>query len=60
MLQKNLLYTAITRGKKLVVVVGTKKALGMAVRRADSGQRHTTLKKRLQAASCVSNPELPR
>jgi exodeoxyribonuclease V alpha subunit len=50
MLQRNLLYTAITRGKKLVVVVGTKKALGMAVRRADTGQRHTTLKKRLQEA----------
>ena len=50
MLQRNLLYTAITRGKKLVVVVGTKKALGMAVRRADTGRRHTTLKKRLQEA----------
>lgn len=49
MLQRNLLYTAITRGKKLVVLVGTKKALGMAVRRADTGQRHTTLQKRLQA-----------
>jgi exodeoxyribonuclease V alpha subunit len=50
MLQRNLLYTAITRGKKLVVLVGTKKALGMAVRRADTGQRHTTLRKRLQEA----------
>jgi exodeoxyribonuclease V alpha subunit len=50
MLQRNLLYTAITRGKKLVVLVRTKKALGMAVRRADTGQRHTTLKKRLQEA----------
>ena len=37
-------------GKKLVVLVGTKKALGMAVRRADTGQRNTTLRKRLQAA----------
>ena len=50
MLQRNLLYTAITRGKKLVVVVGTKKALGMAVRRAETGQRHTTLRKRLLVA----------
>jgi exodeoxyribonuclease V alpha subunit len=49
MLQRNLLYTAITRGKKLVVLVGTKKALGMAVRRADTSRRHTTLRKRLQA-----------
>ena len=30
MLQRNLLYMAVTRGKKLVVVVGTKKALGMS------------------------------
>jgi len=31
MLQRNLLYTAVTRGKRLVILVGTKKALGMAV-----------------------------
>jgi len=48
MLQRNLLYTAVTRGKKLVVLVGTKKALGMAVRRVDTGQRYTALKKRLE------------
>jgi exodeoxyribonuclease V alpha subunit len=50
MLQRNLLYTAVTRGKKLVVLVGTKKALAIAVRRADTGQRQTTLRKRLQEA----------
>jgi exodeoxyribonuclease V alpha subunit len=48
MLQRNLLYTAVTRGKKLVVLVGSKKALGMAVRRVDSGQRYSALRKRLQ------------
>ena len=48
MLQRNLLYTAVTRGKKLVVLVGTKKALGMAVRRQDTSQRFTALKGRLQ------------
>jgi exodeoxyribonuclease V alpha subunit len=48
MLQRKLLYTAVTRGKRLVVVVGSKKALSMAIRRADTGQRHTALKKRLQ------------
>jgi exodeoxyribonuclease V alpha subunit len=48
MLQRNLLYTAVTRGKKLVVLVGTKKALGMAVRRQDASQRCTALRKRLQ------------
>ena len=48
MLQRNLLYTAVTRGKKLVVLVGTKKALSMAVRRQDTGQRYTALRRRLQ------------
>jgi len=48
MLQRNLLYTAVTRDKKLVVVVGTKKALGMAVRRQGTSRRYTALKKRLQ------------
>ena len=51
MLQRNLLYTAVTRGKKLVVLVGTKKALGMAVRRQDTSQRFTALRKRLREAS---------
>ena len=44
MLQRNLLYTAVTRGKKLVVLVGTKKALGMAVCRQDTEQRYTALR----------------
>jgi exodeoxyribonuclease V alpha subunit len=48
MLQRNLLYTAITRGKKLVVLVGSKKALSMAVRRQDTGQRFTALRGRLE------------
>ena len=48
MLQRNLLYTAVTRGRKLVVLVGTKKALSMAVRRADTRKRYTALRRRLQ------------
>src|SRR5882757_9244460 len=48
MLQRNLLYTAITRGKKLVVLVGTKKALAMAVRRQETKFRYTTLQRRLR------------
>ena len=48
MLQRNLLYTAVTKGKKLVVLVGTKKALVMAVRRQDTSQRYTALWKRLE------------
>lgn len=47
MLQRNLLYTAVTRGKRLVVMVGTSKAFGMAVRRAEVGQRYTALYQRL-------------
>ncbi len=39
MLQRNLFYTGVTRGKKLVVVVGTRKALEMAVQRQDMSQR---------------------
>ena len=48
MLQRNLLYTAVTRGKRLVVLVGTKKALGLAVQRQDTSRRYTALRKRLQ------------
>jgi exodeoxyribonuclease V alpha subunit len=47
MLQRNLLYTAVTRGKKLVVLVGAKKAIWIAVKRLDSTQRITTLRDRL-------------
>ena len=47
MLQRNLLYTAVTRGKKLVVLVGTPKALALAVRRRDTAQRYTALRRRL-------------
>ncbi len=51
MLQRNLLYTGITRGRKLVIIVGTRKALSIAVRRLQSGERITTLKERLIAAT---------
>lgn len=49
MLQRSLLYTAVTRAKKFVVLVGTKKAMGMAVSHADARERVTTLKERLQS-----------
>ena len=48
MLQRNLLYTAITRARELAVLVGTRKALGIAVRTADTAERHTALAERLQ------------
>jgi exodeoxyribonuclease V alpha subunit len=50
MLQRSLLYTAVTRGKKLVVLVGTRKALGIAVRNAEVAQRCTRLGQRLAKA----------
>jgi exodeoxyribonuclease V alpha subunit len=43
MLFRNLLYTGITRGKKLVVLVGSKQALSIAVRNDKAVQRHTGL-----------------
>ena len=49
MLQRNLLYTAITRGKRLVVLVGTRKALALAVRNADVAARASGLAARLRA-----------
>jgi exodeoxyribonuclease V alpha subunit len=48
MLQRNLLYTAVTRGKKLVVLVGTRRALGLAVQRHDTARRYSGLCRRLQ------------
>ncbi|SLM02179.1 MULTISPECIES: ATP-dependent RecD-like DNA helicase [unclassified Actinoplanes] len=47
MLQRNLLYTAITRAKRLVVLVGSRKALAAAVRTVGAGRRHTALAERL-------------
>jgi exodeoxyribonuclease V alpha subunit len=48
LLQRNLLYTAVTRGRRLVVLVGTKKALAIAVHNDKTQQRFTRLKARLQ------------
>jgi exodeoxyribonuclease V alpha subunit len=48
LLQRSLIYTAITRAKKMVIVLGTKKALSLAVSRAESRERTTTLTERLQ------------
>jgi len=47
MLQRNLLYTAVTRAKKLVVLVGSMKALAVAVRTLGAGRRWTALDHRL-------------
>lgn len=50
MLHRNLLYTAITRGKRLVVLVGTGRAIAIAVSTNDTAQRHTGLSRFLAAA----------
>jgi exodeoxyribonuclease V alpha subunit len=48
MLFRNLIYTGLTRARKLAVLVGTRKALAMAVKNQDTSQRQTTLKELLQ------------
>ena len=48
LLQRNLLYTAITRGKKLVILIGSKKALGIAVRNNKTATRYSCLQDRLR------------
>jgi len=49
MLQRNLLYTAVTRAKKLVVIVGSRKALAMAVKNNKVAKRYSALDVRLRA-----------
>lgn len=50
LLERNLIYTAVTRGKSLVVIVGQAKALGMAIRTNRSNRRLTHLTQRLSLA----------
>ena len=47
MLQRNLLYTGVTRARKLVVLAGSRRALAAAVRTKGAGRRHTALAHRL-------------
>ncbi|MCM1966244.1 MULTISPECIES: ATP-dependent RecD-like DNA helicase [unclassified Streptomyces] len=55
MLQRNLLYTAVTRAKKLVVLVGSRKALAQAVRTVSAGRRYTAVAPRLSGRIPVGN-----
>ncbi|KIF00577.1 helicase [Streptomyces sp. RSD-27] len=55
MLQRNLLYTAVTRAKKLVVLVGSRKAIGQAVRTVSAGRRFTAVAARLAGRIPVGN-----
>jgi exodeoxyribonuclease V alpha subunit len=51
LLQRNLLYTAITRARELVVIVGTRRAIAIAVRNDKIAERHTALDVRLRSSS---------
>lgn len=56
LLQRNLLYTAITRARNLVCLVGSPRAVGMAIKNRQTSQRYTTLSARLAAAVPVPVP----
>jgi exodeoxyribonuclease V alpha subunit len=51
MLHRNLLYTAVTRARSLVVIVGTKKAIGLAVRNLRTDKRYSSLAEHLSDTS---------
>jgi exodeoxyribonuclease V alpha subunit len=50
MLRRNLLYTGVTRAKKLIILAGSRRALAQAVRTPGAGRRHTALTHRLHPA----------
>jgi exodeoxyribonuclease V alpha subunit len=54
MLQRNLLYTGVTRGKRLVVLVGQKKAVAIAVRNVSGRRRWSKLGEWLHSGSLRS------
>src|SRR6266508_3675529 len=57
MLQRNLLYTAVTRAKQLVVLVGSRRALAKAVRTQGAGRRYTTLTQRLLGGTTATKSD---
>lgn len=57
LLQRNLVYTGITRGKKLVVLIGQRKALAMAVRNNKTESRFTGLLARLTSNQSQPIPD---
>jgi exodeoxyribonuclease V alpha subunit len=50
MLRRNLIYTAVTRGRRFVVLVGQRKALALAIRNSEVGRRYSGLVDRLRAS----------
>lgn len=57
MLQRNLVYTAVTRGRRLVILVGTKKALAIAVKNDKPRKRYSRLASRMDAVGRWLFPE---
>jgi exodeoxyribonuclease V alpha subunit len=57
MLQRNLLYTGLTRGKKLVVLVGQKKAVAIAIRNVSGRRRWSKLCEWLNRKASASTPD---
>ena len=57
MLQRNLIYTGITRAKKMLVMIGSKKALALAIRNNSVTQRNTRLAIRLQDLSACKEQD---
>ncbi|NJL64841.1 MAG: heavy metal transporter [Methylacidiphilales bacterium] len=51
MLSRNLIYTGLTRAKKLAIIVSSKKAIGMAVRSVNQKERYTQLREKLAQIS---------
>ncbi|HWH78279.1 MAG TPA: hypothetical protein VNT76_12940, partial [Candidatus Binatus sp.] len=58
MLYRSILYTAVTRGRSLVIVVGSRKALAMAIRNVRVENRNTGLKEKLLAALATRGEQL--
>ncbi len=56
MLQRNLLYTGVTRAKKILVLIGEKKAVYYAIKNAKTGERNTKLAERLGGSGPCSAP----
>ncbi len=54
LLSRNLLYTGLTRAKRLAVLVGPTKTIGLAVKRVTDRQRYTALADRLKSLKRLS------
>ena len=56
LLQRNLIYTAVTRGRNLVVMVGSRRALAIGVNNNETQQRFTRLSYRLRPSGPIRIP----